>query len=85
MYPGLNALDCRVAELRYHQMVAEGQRQQFIAGIRQAPADFRPASTTIRRQLGTLLMRTCQYLLGAHAVTRDNLGSVAAGERAAIA
>ena len=85
MYLGLNETDCRVAELRYHQMVTEGQRQQFIGGIRQAPAGFRPASTANRRQLGTFLMRTGQCLLGAHGVTRDNLGSVAAGERAAIA
>ena len=85
MYPGLNEIDCRVAEFRYHQMVTEGQRQQFVAGIRQARSDFRPVSTTIRQQLGTLLMRTGQCLLGVHTVTRDNLRSVAAGERAAIA
>jgi hypothetical protein len=86
MYPGLSAADCRVAELRYQQMLVEGQHQQFVAGAHPGASGTRPVSTSLRQQLGTLLVHAGQRLQtqGVQAVTRERLDTVAIGEPAAI-
>ena len=49
-----------------------------------ATSDTRPVSTSVRLQLGTLLVRA-KRLQGAQAITRNSLGSVAGSARGAIA
>ena len=85
MQPGLTETDGQLAMLRYHQLVAEGQHQQFVTRMCVAPANTHSRSASIRRELVTLLVRASQRLRGAHAVTRNRLGSAAADERGAMA
>ena len=86
MYLGLSAADCRVAELRYQQMLVEGQHQQLVAGAHPAAAGTRPVSTSPRQQLGALLARAGQrpQVQGVQAVTRERPDTVAIVEPAAI-
>ena len=85
MFMGLSEADGQVAMLRHHELVAEGQHQQFVTRMCVTSANTHPRSTAIRQQLGTLLVRAGQSLQGAHAVTRGSIGSVAASERSALA
>ena len=75
MFPGLSEADCQVAASHYRQLVSEGQRQRNLASVHPTPAAIRPVSTTIRQQLGMLLLRTGQHLLGTHAGARDAVAS----------
>lgn len=84
MYPG-NEADCQTAMLHYRALVAEGQHQQFVAGVRPGPVDTLSATTTLQQRLGILLMRAGRRLLGLHTVTTQSFDTVATGERAAIA
>jgi hypothetical protein len=86
MYPGLSAADCRVAEFRYQQMLVEGQHQQVVAGAHPGASGTRPVSTSLRQQLGALLVHAGQRLQaqGVQAVTRERIDTVAIGEPAAI-
>ena len=77
--------DWQVARFQHRELVAKGQRQQFVASALSATSDTRPVSTSVRLQLGTLLVRAGQRLQGAQAITRNSLGSVAGSARGAIA
>ncbi len=68
MFPGLNDADCQVAAFHYRQLVQDGQQQQGVAGMRSTHGYARPGLTTIRRQLGTLLVDAGQRLHGARRV-----------------
>lgn len=79
MYPGLSEADCQVAAFRYRQLVAEGQQQQVVAGVRPGPVDTLSATTTLQQRLGTLLVRAGRRRLGLHTVTAQRLDTVATG------
>jgi hypothetical protein len=85
MQPGLSETDCQIAMLRYAALVAEGQHQQSLRGMRSASPGSRPAVTAIRRNVGTLLVKIGQRIEGRHAVTSNRFGPYAIGERSAIA
>ncbi len=85
MFPGLNDLDCRVAEFRYQQLMSEGQRQQLVADVCPTSAGTCSVSTARWQQLGTLMVRAGQLLRGAQVVSPERLGAAPTGERATIA
>jgi hypothetical protein len=62
MYPGPNDTDWQVAKFQHRELVAMGQHQQFVARVLTATPSARPASPSIRRQLGTLLVCVGQRL-----------------------
>ena len=85
MYPGLSDADCQVATFRYHQLVGEGQRQQFVEDARLTAGITRLDSASIRRQIGELLVCAGQRLQGVHAVTSESRGLTSTGEMGALA
>ena len=84
MYPGLEA-DCQAAMLRYRAMVAAGQHQQFLGSALPASGRFRAVFISLRQQCDALLVRVGERLQSVEAVTREDLGSITARERGAIA
>ena len=60
MYPGLSDADCQVAAFHYRQLVDEGQRQQVTAGARPTSGVTRLVCSSVRRQVGTLLLVAVQ-------------------------
>ena len=85
MYPGLSEANCQVATFHYWQLVNEGQHQQFAVGARPVSAGICSAPTSLRQQIGALLVCAGQRLQGMQAGTRQSLGSVPTSERVAIA
>jgi hypothetical protein len=85
MYPGLSDADCQVAAFRYRQLVDEGQRQQVSTGLRSASGVTRLVSGSVRRQVGTLLVRAGQRLQGVQAVTNESLVPTSTREVGALA
>ncbi len=85
MYPGPNDTDWQVAKFQHRERVAMGQHQQCVASVLAATTDARPVSTPIRRQLGTLLVRAGQRLLGLHPISAQSLDTIATEKRAVIA
>jgi hypothetical protein len=66
-------IGCSLAELHVRQLVAEGQRERFVD--RHCPASTIPwrVPATVRRELGLLLVRGGQRLLGAQVVAEPDL------------
>jgi hypothetical protein len=85
MFPGLSEADCQVAAFYHRQLMAEGQHQQIIAGVRPGSAETRSAATTLQQRLVTLLVGGGHHLLGLQAITTQNFDTVPTGKRAAIA
>jgi hypothetical protein len=85
MYPGLSEADCQVAGFRYQQLVDEGRQQQVVAGLRPGSVSSRAVFSSLRQQVGALLVRAGERLQNVEALTREHGGSAAAQERGAIA
>ena len=87
MYPGLSDADCQVATFHFRQLVDEGQRQQVSAGARPTSGVTRVVCASVRRQVGTFLVRTGQrlYVQGVQMVTSENLAPTSTGELGATA
>jgi hypothetical protein len=83
MVPGLSEVDCRIAALRYTEMVAEGQRQRTAASVQSPRAiDIRVAAR-VGARIGAFLVRVGQRLQHACASETQGIGSSPANERAA--
>ena len=85
MYPGLSEADCQVAGFHYQQLVAEGRRQQVVAGVRPGSVSSPAVFSSLRQQVGALLVRAGERLQTVEALTKEHVGSTAAHERSAIA
>jgi hypothetical protein len=85
MYMGLTEPELQVVKFEQQRLLAECERQRLIASLLPASSGSHLVSTAIRQQLGTLLVRTGQRILGVHALTRESLSSSALNERGAAA
>jgi hypothetical protein len=85
MYPGLADSDCWVAELRHHELVTEGLRQQAAAGASAETSPTRAMGTTLRRHAASLLAQAGRRLLDAQSVSGNSLGATPVPARRSVA
>lgn len=73
MVPGYSAINCRVAEFRYQLKLVESPHRHFAAKPWPESPGIHPMSSSLRQQLGMLLVRAGQYLQGKQAMARESL------------
>jgi hypothetical protein len=85
MYPAPNATDCQVASFRHREMLATGQREQFVASLRSPTIACPSGHKSLRHRLAGRLAAAGGQLRDIHASVRRAISSPGVDERGATA
>jgi hypothetical protein len=85
MDPALNHAECTIRSLRYREFLEEAERDRRAATAQSTSTTTRTIATTIRQQLGALLVSAGRRLQGSQTGAPESLGTIAARERGALA
>jgi hypothetical protein len=85
MYPAPNATDCQVASFRHREMLATGQREQFVASLRSPTIACPSGHKSLRHRLAERLVAAGRQMQCIHSHVEGAISSAGVDERGATA